>query len=411
MKARGCVVGLRDGHVHVRMPQARIGQEVTLIGVSGPVGGRIVALDRTRALVAPHDATDGLCIGDAVESAAAHARVPIGSVLLGRVVDAQGSPLDDAPPMLRSRMALRLPRIDPAQRLPVDRPCWSGVRALDALLCIGVGARIGVFGPPGAGKTTLLHAIARGVRADAVVIAAVGERGREVQEWMQQLDARTCMICATGDRSAAARRRAAEYAFAQAHALRERGLHVLLILDSLARVGAALRELGLAQGEPVGRGGYPASVVPELARMVEVAGRTRRGAITLVATVLSDGDERDPISDAARSLLDGHLQLCPRLAQAGRFPAIDVLASSSRTMSAVVSAEHRQAAERIRAMLGRLAAGADARALGIAPGDSRLARAVALEEELELFLRQAQAGSPPERTLAELAALADMVEE
>ena len=173
-----------------------------------------------------------------------------------------------------------------------------------------------------------------GCTADAVVVGLCGERGREAQRWIERRDARTTVVCSTSDRPAKERIACVEVAFAHADALRDRGLHVAFVLDSLARFAAALRETATARGESVGRGGYPASVFAQLARFVEIAGPLRGGSITLIATVLSDGDDRDPVSDAARSLLDGHLQLSPRLAAAGRFPAIDVPASASRTMEA-----------------------------------------------------------------------------
>lgn len=218
------------------------------------------------------------------------------------------------------------------------------------------------------------------------------------------------IVCATSDRSAAERVRAAQVAMAQAAALRARGLHVLAILDSLARYAAALREIALAAGEPAGRGGYPASVFADLARYVEVAGAAGGGSITLVATVLSDGDERDPVSDSARSLLDGHIELSSRLARSGRFPAIDVPASTSRTMESVVSDEHTRAARSVRRAIALLAESADARALGIVPSDPDVARAAAQEQALEFFLRQGKQPAKPAETLSQLFELADRLE-
>jgi flagellar biosynthesis/type III secretory pathway ATPase len=256
-----------------------------------------------------------------------------------------------------------------------------------------------------------LHLLVQGARADAVVVGLVGERGREAEEWMRLCTPHTSIVCATSDRSAAERVHAARVAVAQADVLRSHGLHVLLILDSLARFAAALREVALASGESVGRAGYPPSVFADLARLVEVPGAADRGSITLLATVLSDGDERDPVSEAARSLLDGHIALSPRLAQAGRFPAIDLPASTSRTMSGVVDDAHLEDAVEVRRAVAALALSEDARSLGITPADPVALRAVPLEALIEALLRQGKLPVEPERSLSSLAALADRLRE
>ena len=243
-----------------------------------------------------------------------------------------------------------------------------------------------------------------------MVLALVGERGREAQRWLERIDARTTIVCATSDRSASERLRAADVAMSQAETLRARGLHVLLVIDSLARLVAANRERRTALREPVGRGGYPAGVWADLARYLERAGNDARGSITLFATVLSDGaDERDPLSEAARSLLDGHIALSATLAGAGRFPAVDVLASASRTMSAVVDADHLREAARVRAALALLAETKDVRELGLGTSfDPDLAAAVAAEPHLEAFLRSSHP-APFASTRADLRAVAALV--
>jgi len=254
----------------------------------------------------------------------------------------------------------------------------------------------------------LLEALVSGCSADAVVVGLCGERGREAQQWIERRNARTTIVCATGDRSAVERIACVATAFAHAAALRERGLHVAFVLDSLARFAAALRETATARGESAGRGGYPPSVFADLARALEVAGALRAGgSITLLATVLSDGDDRDPVSDAARSLLDGHLQLSPRLAQAGHFPAIDVPASTSRTMEAVVDRGHAGAAAAVREALAWLARTEEARELGLVPEGAAAARAIALEPALLRFLRQGREAVAPGAALGMLAELAD----
>jgi FliI/YscN family ATPase len=337
-------------------------------------------------------------------------RLALGTCALGHAIDSAGRSLDDAPPPFGRPVSVELRPPRPAQRAPVVAPLWTGVRVVDGLLTVGCGARIGIFGSPGAGKTTLLEAFADGCAADAVVVALVGERGREAQQWIARLNERTTIVCATSDRPASERFEAAVVAIAQARALRERGLSVLLVLDSLARVAAALREIAVASGESTGRGGYPPSVFAELARLVEVAGVLSRGSVTLIATVLNDGDDRDPVSEGARSLLDGHIALSIALAQAGRFPAVDVLASTSRTMEMVADGAHLHAARAVRRAIAALERVKDARSLGIASEEPAVRAAVAAEDRLEDFLRQGTRGCEPATTLSRLAALAELVE-
>ena len=330
---------------------------------------------------------------------------------LGRAFDAKGAPLDGGP------AAPGLPAfIDrgvalPLQRRAIDAPLWTGVTCIDALLTIGRGARVGIFGAPGVGKSTLLETIVSGAGADAVAVGLIGERGREAQRWIAARDERTTVICATSDRPAEERARAAEVLMAHAGTLAAGGLHVLVVLDSLARYGYALRELSVARGESVGRGGYPPSVFARMAQLVERAGAFAAGSITMIATVLSDGEERDPVSDAARSLLDGHLALSAKLAEAGRFPAVDVLGSASRTMDAVATPAHAGAAARIRAALACLSRCEDARSLGIEPEDPATRAAIAAEGGLEALLRQGRDPIGAARVLEALHQTADMLGE
>ena len=360
------------------------------------------AIDAAGVLVAVHSSIGGVARGTPVRLDASLQRLALGTCAFGRALDARGQPLDDGPPVSGCRTVIEPARLSPRDREPVRQPFWTGVRAIDGLLTFGRGARIGIFGGPGAGKSTLLESIVEGCTADAVVIGLVGERGREAQRWIAALDHRTTVICATSDRAAAERARAAWVAAAAASALRRQGLHVLFVLDSLARVATAWRELALGAGESIGRGGFPPSVFADLARFIEVAGPTKRGSVTLVATVLDDGDERDPVSDAARSLLDGHVTLADRIAQRGRFPAIDVPASTSRTMPLVTGAVQNAAAQTVRSALALLERIEDARRLGIDPTDSLARRAIAAEEHLEAFLRQDRHPSEPRSTLRAL---------
>jgi type III secretion protein N (ATPase) len=280
---------------------------------------------------------------------------------------------------------------------------------LDGPLAFGIGARIGIFGAPGCGKSTLLELLVAGSDADATIVALVGERGREAERWISRIDPRTTIVCATSDRSPAERLRAAEVAFAQAEALRARGLHVLLVLDSLARVAAAARDVAVAAGEPVGRGGYPPSIFGVLAGLLERAGNFRVGSITLVATVLVDGaDERDPVSEACRAALDGHVVLSDRLARQGWFPAVDLPASASRTLADVAGPAHRASAGRLRRAVAFLDETREARQFGLDPGagDPLIRAAVANERAISEFLRQSDIADSAQ-TLRELTLLAD----
>lgn len=390
-RATGCVLRATGEMLLVALPGARVGDAVRILPRGGPLGGEVVAVRRGRATVAPFGALAGIGVGDRVEAGAPSAPAT-GCAALGRALDAAGAPLDGGPPLPPAVRAATVRAVPPRERAAVREPFQTGVRAIDGLLTLGRGARIGFFGAPGAGKTTLLESIVGGARADAVVLGLVGERGREAQRWLACLNRRTIAVCATSDRSAAERVQAAELALAHAQALRERGLHVLLVLDSLARYANALRELRTSLGEPVGRGGYPAAVWAQTARYLEGAGTASRGSITLLATVLSDGgDEREPLTDAARSLLDGHVVLSSELARAGRFPAIDVLASASRTMRDVVSVDHERDASAVRAALALLAGTSDARALGFEQrGDPALAAAVSAEPAIAAFLHHGE---------------------
>ena len=410
-RAAGCVVRAAGDVLVATLPAARVGDGVRIRPASGTcLLGRIAAVERGRATIAPFDSLAGVAIGDRVEHAPDALAFPAGFVALGRALDPAGRALDGGtdPPM-RGGQPNAAPA--PAERARVEDPFWTGIRAIDGLLMLGRGARIGIFGAPGAGKTTLLETIAAGARGDAVVVALVGERGREAQAWFERIDRRTTIVCATSDRSAAERVRAADAAMTQAQALAAAGAHVVLIVDSLARYAAALREQRVAFGEPSGRGGYPAGVWAELARYLERAGNGARGSITLLATVLTDGaDEREPLGEAARSLLDGHIVLSSALARAGRYPAIDVLESTSRTMDLVTGGAHAASARRIRAALALLAETKDARALGLADLDATLAAAVGAEPAIGRFLAQRDP-SPPAATLAALHSVAALLED
>ena len=389
---RGHVIACTPHRTVARLRGARLGDIVR----AGEMEACVIGLDGERVVLAPCGDGRSVKPRDPVllEEGAANRR--LGIALLGKALEGRAVAMPPAP--------------SPGQRLPLREPLWTGIRTIDGLLSFVRGMRVGIFGPPGSGKSQLLAAIARGIDADAVVIALVGERGTEARHHVVAPDARTTVVCAPSSHSAGERLAAGDLAMAQAVALRERGLDVAVVFDSLARYVEAAREIAQGCGESLGRGGYPPSVWPRLANLCELAGVTARGSVTLIATVLSDaGDAADPLSEAARSYLDGHVVLSRRRADRGAFPAVDVPASLSRPMAAAVEPAHRDAAERVREALARLEDSREARELGLGGGDALLGRAVAAEGELETFLRQGPEPVKISHTLSELARIADIL--
>ncbi|WP_233871468.1 FliI/YscN family ATPase [Paraburkholderia adhaesiva] len=323
--------------------------------------GEVVGFAHDGALVVPLDGLKGLSNITQVEGCGLNWRRFESSSLLGRVVDGLGRPLDGgaAPTTANARQQTdALPLVNPLDRPVISTPFATGVRAIDGLLSCGVGQRVGIFAPAGGGKSTLIGMIANGAVVDAIVIALIGERGREVAEFIHDhLGPRrssSVVITSTAERPAAERIKAAELACSVASELRAEGKQVLLLFDSLTRYARALREVGLAVGEPPVRRGYPPRVFAELPRLTEAAGLTRQGSVTAFFTVLAEDEEMtDPIAEEARSLLDGHIQLSGRLGAAGHYPAIDVLKSKSRVMTRVTSQQHRDDANRVRGWMSR----------------------------------------------------------
>ncbi len=405
MMARGTVVNVRAGAVDLAIPPLAAGTRVRIAGGDGWKRGSVTSHANGLVTATLSGNADGIAPGAKAEEDHTGQTIVLGTAALGRAIDAWGRPLDGGPILRGLRVPVPATSVEPTERVALGTPLWTGVRVIDTLLTIGRGARVGLFGAPGAGKSTLLETIVEGVCADAIVVALVGERGREAERWIAKRSARTTIVCATSDRPARERVAAAHTAIAHARALARRDLHVLVILDSLARVAYALRED--RPGEPAGRAGYPPSVFTDLARVVESTGAFTRGSVSLLATVLSDGDAHDPVSEAARSLLDGHIELSSKRANAGRFPAIEVLASASRTMAAVTSSEHQGAAATVRAAFAALAATEDLRSLGMEPRDPASRAAVAHEHRLEALLRQGRDPVAPCAALAMLLETAD----
>lgn len=326
-------------------------------------------------------------------------RFPIGNSLLGRVVDGSGRPLDERPLQADiSYAALATTPLNPLARAPIDTHIDVGIRAVNALLSVGKGQRMGVFAGSGVGKSVLLGMMARYTSADVIVVAMIGERGREVQDFIDNILgpeglARAVVVAAPADTSPLQRLQGASYATRLAEDFRDQGLDVLLIMDSLTRYAMAQREIALAIGEPPATKGYPPSVFAKLPALVERAGNGPRGggSITAFYTVLTEGDDQqDPIADATRAILDGHIVLSRTLAEAGHYPAIDIEASISRAMNAIVSPAHFRMAQQFKQSFSRFQRSRDLISVGAySPGhDQELDRAVQLYPALEKFLCQ-----------------------
>ncbi|QDT39058.1 FliI/YscN family ATPase [Stratiformator vulcanicus] len=389
-------------------------------GRGGSVPAEVVGFSDEATLLLPHADVDGVRRGDAVELVQSNPTVRCGERLLGRVLDAQGRCIDGGPPVtLRECRPLQPPPVRPMEREPIDRPLETGVRVLDGMLTIGHGQRIGLFAGSGVGKSTLLGQIARSSSADVNVVVLVGERGREVREFIEndlgpEGLARSVVVAATGDEPAVLRLKAASYGTAIAEYFRDQGRDVVLMMDSVTRFALAQREIGLAAGEPPATRGFPPSVFAKLPRLLERSGRTSRGSITGIYTILVDGDDTsEPISDTVRGVLDGHVMLSRRLAERAHWPAIDVPASISRLMPMLASADHLSAADHIRRVLAAHRDAEDLISIGAYQNgaDPLVDQAVRCEALLRDFLCQSISESTPaEETRRYLATLRQRLE-
>lgn len=387
------------------------GLSITAVGLPLPVGARCRVLARRGAPVAAEvaglrgDSTllsvfgeaTGIAPGDPIECVSGPPRAPVGLDLLGRVIDGEGRPLDGKPaPILNRRYPLYADPPPALERRLIDAPLGLGVRAIDGLLTAGLGQRLGIFAGTGVGKSVTLGMICRHTQADANVVALIGERGREVGEFVErQLGAeglrRSVVVVSTSDEAPALRVRACFHATAIAEYLRDCGMNVLLMMDSITRLAMAQRQIGLAAGEPPTAKGYPPSTFALLPRLLERAGRTQRGSITGVYTVLVEGGDIDePLADAVRGILDGHVWLARRLANRGHYPAIDVLNSISRVADDVIEPPQRAAARLVRRTLATWADIEDLVSIGAyVPGaNADYDVAVKMRQPIERFLRQ-----------------------
>jgi flagellum-specific ATP synthase len=344
----------------------------------------------------------GIKFGDRITATGSRPSIRVGAALLGRVIDATGEPLDGLGAYsARSTMPVDGSAPLPLDRVPIREPLGCGVRALDAFVTCGRGQRLGIFGGSGVGKSTLLGMMARGTSADMTVMALVGERGREVQEFLEVIGEegrrRSVLVVSTSDQSPLLKMRAALSATAIAEHFASMGKNVLLVVDSLTRFAMAQREIGLAAGEPPTTKGYTPSVVNTLARLVERAGNFKSGSITAFYTVLMEGDDQqDPVVDTVRSLLDGHIILDRSLALRNHFPPISVLDSLSRLMSSVATPEHKAKSQALRVLLSAYSRSEDLIRIGAYQKgfDATLDRAVQVVPELEKFLQQIPTETP-----------------
>jgi flagellum-specific ATP synthase len=377
---------------------------------------QVIGFRDGRVLSMPLEETDGLHLGDPILARRDDARIDVGPELLGRVLDGFGKPMDELGPLrCAATNGLYNAPPGPLEREPINEMLVTGVRAIDSLLTTGKGQRIGIFGGSGVGKSTLLGAMARQNSADVSVIAMLGERNREVRDFIEQELGpeglkRSVLVIATSDRPAPLRIRAAFVALAISEYFRDQGKHVLLVIDSVTRLAMAQREIGLAAGEPPSQKGYTPSVFNLLPKIFERAGRFKKGSITGFFTVLVEGDDfNEPISDAVRAILDGHIILSRELGSAGHYPAIDVLQSVSRLASRLASAEQKQAVQKVRETMSAYQRSEDLINLGAYTGGSnpQLDAAIRVRPQLIDFLKQdASANSTFDQTMVQLEALA-----
>jgi FliI/YscN family ATPase len=416
----GEVVELVGLLVESRGPATSIGDFCEVRTRTGrTIRTQVVGFRDGRVLSMPLEETGGLSLGDAIVARGGESSVDVSPQLLGRVLDGFGVPMDNGPHIstLESR-ALQAPPPGPLDREHISERLITGIRAIDGLLPCGKGQRIGIFGGSGVGKSTLLGSMARSSSAGVNVIALIGERNREVREFIEhdlgpEGMKKSVVIVATSDTPAPLRVRACFVALAVAEYFRDRGEDVLLVMDSITRLAMAQREIGLAAGEPPSQKGYTPSVFSLLPKVCERAGNFSAGSITAFFTVLVEGDDfNEPICDAVRAILDGHITLSRDLGSAGHYPAIQILDSVSRLQSKLATPQESESARRIREALAIYRQSEDLIHLGayVSGSNVKLDTAIRSREEIMKFLRQKPADcSPGEETLKSMAALAGMV--
>jgi len=379
---------------------AAIGERCKVLPAQGePIDAEVVGFADDKTFLMPVNAIHGLTPGARVVSTGSICHVPVGPGLLGRVIDGAGRPLDNKGEIAyTSRVSLIGQPINPLARQPIKKPLDVGIRAINGLLTVGKGQRIGLFAGSGVGKSVLLGMMTRFTNADVVVVGLIGERGREVKEFIEDIlgptgMARAVVVATPADSPPLMRLHGAMLTMSVAEYFRDQGKHVLLLMDSLTRFAQAQREIGLAIGEPPTTKGYPPSVFAKLPHLVERAGNgdDGKGSITAFFTVLTEGDDQqDPIADAARAVLDGHIVLSRQLSEAGHYPAIDIESSISRLMLAVTEDAHYKSARRFRQLNSVYLQNRDLISVGayVKGGDATLDKAIELREKMMTLLQQ-----------------------
>ena len=395
---RGRVTKATGQLVESEGPFCAVGECCEITDGTGHVyEGEVVGFRGPTVLSMALEKVEGVRYGDLITTWGAHPSVGLGEELIGRVINGSGRLMDSGPRChIEERWPLHAAPPLPLERVPISDPLGCGVRAIDGLITAGRGQRLGIFGGSGVGKSTLIGMMARGSSADVVVLALVGERGREVREFLERAlgeegRRRSVVVVSTSDQPPLVRIRAALAASSAAEYFCSHGKNVLLVVDSLTRVAMAQREIGLTAGEPPTSRGYTPSVFTLLARLIERAGRFQNGSITAFYTILMEGDDQqDTLVDAARALLDGHIVLDRRLNMQNHFPPISVLDSLSRLMTSVCSPEHLEKARRLRKLLASYAASEDLLRVGAYQKglDATLDRAVAVVPAINSFLQQ-----------------------
>ncbi len=418
VRARGRVVQMVGMTAEAVGVTARTGELCYILDeVSGERrAAEVVGFRNGRLLLVPLDALAGVLPGSQVISSGRAFRVPVGGGMLGRVLDGLARPIDGLGPVEADAfVATQADTPAPLDRTKIEQPFYTGIRSIDAMITLGVGQRIGIFSGSGVGKSTVLGMIARYASSDINVIALIGERGREVREFLEdtlsaEARARSVVVVATSDQPALMRVKAAWVATAIAEWFREQGRSVLLLMDSLTRFAMAQREISLTVGEPPAVRGYTPSVFAMLPSLLERAGTSANGAITGLYTVLVEGDDlQEPITDTVRGVLDGHIVLSRALAQENHYPPVDVLASVSRLAAAVQSPEHARAAARLRELLAAYADARDLISIGAyqAGSDADVDYMIRARPEVNAFLRQLpEDGASFASTLTDLLTLA-----
>lgn len=413
------VVGLTMEAVGCRAP---VGSQCRVETLSGMINAEVVGFSDDILYLMPSEEIQGVLPGARVEPLSSQKGLPVGMDLLGRVIDGIGNPLDSLGAIkTKEHVSGKAAPINPLARRPIDRPLDVGIRAINTLLTVGKGQRMGLFAGSGVGKSVLLGMMTRGTSADVIVVGLVGERGREVKEFIEEIlgeegRKRSVVVAAPADTSPLMRLKACETSVTIAEYFRDQGLEVLLLMDSLTRFAQAQREIALAIGEPPATKGYPPSVFAKLPQLVERAGNggEGQGSITAFYTVLTEGDDlQDPIADASRAILDGHIVLSRKLAESGHYPAIDIEASISRVMPMVVSDQHINYARIVKQNYSLYQQNKDLISIGAyVPGaDPKVDKAIQFYPVIEAFCQQTMKESHPyDEALVSLTQLGDALQ-